>query len=89
MEEADLLAFWGKTPRGMGNSSETVRNNTKGQPDYKPVLHHLMDVAAVALQWQQLNPVRLEREAALLKVDPVCLSKTTERELYTVLPSDS
>ena len=36
-----------------------------------------MDVAAVALRWQQLNPARLEREAALLKASPECLSKIT------------
>ena len=36
-----------------------------------------MDVAAVALRWQQLNPTRLEREAALLKASPECLSKIT------------
>ncbi|MDE2742689.1 MAG: CRISPR-associated helicase Cas3' [Gemmatimonadota bacterium] len=77
MEEARLLAFWGKTLRSSDNSSETVFNDTKGQRSYKPVLHHLMDVAAVALRWQQLNPARLEREAALLKVSPECLAKTT------------
>ena len=77
MEAARLLAFWGKTPRGFGDSSETVRSDTERQQDYKPVLHHLIDVAAVALQWQQLNPARLEREAALLKASPECLSKTT------------
>ena len=72
VETSDILAFWGKTLRGCGNSSETA----DGQPSYKPVLHHLMDVAAVALRWQQLNPARLEREAALLKASPECLSKT-------------
>ena len=36
-----------------------------------------MDVAAVALRWQQLNPTRLEREAALLKASPGCLAKIT------------
>ena len=77
MEADRLLAFWGKTPRGFGDSSETVRSDTEGQRDYKPVLHHLIDVAVVALQWQQLNPSRLEREAALLKASPECLSKTT------------
>ncbi len=77
MEEARLLAFWGKTLRSADNSSETVFNNTEGQRSYKPVLHHLMDVAAVALRWQQLNPARLEREAALLKASPECLSKIT------------
>ena len=75
MEEARLLAFWGKTQRSSDNSSETVFNDTEGQPSYKPLLHHLMDVAAVALRWQQLNLARLEREAALLKTSPECLSK--------------
>ncbi len=77
MEEARLLAFWGKTLRSSDNSSETVFNNTEGQRSYKPVLHHLMDVAAVALRWQQLNSTRLEREAALLRANPECLAKTT------------
>ena len=77
MEEARLLAFWGKTLRSSDNSSETVFNDTEGQRSYKPVLHHLMDVAAVALRWQQLNPARLEREAALLNASPECLSKIT------------
>ena len=77
MDVSRLLAFWGKTPRNSGNSSETVFNDTERQCSYKPVLHHLMDVAAVALQWQQLNPARLEREAALLKASPECLAKTT------------
>lgn len=77
MEEARLLAFWGKTLRSSDNSSKTVFNDTEGQRSYKPVLHHLMDVAAVALRWQQLNPARLEREAALLKASPECLAKTT------------
>ena len=75
MEAARLLAFWGKTPRGFGDSSETVRSDTERQRDYKPVLHHLIDVAAVALQWQQLNPSRLEREAALVQASPECLAK--------------
>ena len=77
MEEARLLAFWGKTLSSSDNSSETVVNDTEGQRSYKPVLHHLMDVAAVALRWQQLNSARLEREAALLKASPECLSKIT------------
>ena len=77
MEAARLLAFWGKTPRGFEDSSGTVQNDTEVQQDYKPVLHHLIDVAAVALRWQQLNPARLEREAALLKANPECLSKIT------------
>ena len=77
MEEARLLAFWGKTLRSSDNSSGTIFNNTEGQRSYKPVLHHLMDVAAVALRWQQLKPARLEREAALLKASPECLSKIT------------
>ncbi len=77
MEAAHILAFWGKTPRGSGDSSENVRSDTEGQGGYKPVLHHLMDVAAVALRWQQLNPSRLKREAALLNADPESLSRTT------------
>ena len=77
MEETRLLAFWGKTLRSADNSSGTVFNDTEGQRSYKPVLHHLMDVAAVALRWQQLNPARLEREAALLNASPECLSKIT------------
>lgn len=76
METARLLAFWGKTPRGSGNFSETEFDATERQRSYKPVLHHLIDVAAVALQWQQLNPSRLKREAALLKASPEDLSKT-------------
>ena len=77
MEEARLLAFWGKTLCSFDNSSETVFSDTEGQRSYKPVLHHLMDVTAVALRWQQLNPTRLEREAALLKASPECLSQIT------------
>ena len=74
MEEARLLAFWGKTQRSSDNSSVTVFNGIEGQHSYKPVLHHLMDVAAVALRWQLLNRARLEREAALLKTSPECLA---------------
>ena len=61
MESARLLAFWGKTPRVSQDSNGIA---------YKPLLHHLMDVAAVARRWQQLNPARLEREAALLNASP-------------------
>ena len=68
MEAAHLLAFWGKTPRVSQDSNGIA---------YKPLLHHLMDVAAVALRWQQLNPARLEREAALLKTIPASLAKIT------------
>ena len=50
------------------------KKNIEGEPPYKPVLHHLMDVAAVALQWYRLNPSRLKREAALLQVSPEQLS---------------
>ena len=70
MEAELVLAFWGKTPRESGKSSESATA-------YKPVLHHSIDVAAVALQWYQLNPSRLKREAALLQVSPECLAKTT------------
>ena len=68
MESARLLAFWGKTPRVSQDSNGIA---------YKPLLHHLMDVAAVARRWQQLNPARLEREAALLNASPEGLSTIT------------
>lgn len=59
--------FWGKTLRetacGPGHRA-------------KPVLHHLMDVAAVALRLQELNPARLLREASVIGVSPQRLAPT-------------
>lgn len=61
--EAQVLAFWGKT--GNGNA---------GQSNWKPLLHHMIDVAATALMIQQASPGRLNRDAALLEVDPEALA---------------
>lgn len=74
MEVLELLSFWGKTIDRPNNPSINGQKNIEGEPPYKPVLHHLMDVAAVALQWYRLNPSRLKREAALLQVSPEQLS---------------
>lgn len=51
------LAFWGKTPHGEATGSTA-----------KPVLHHLIDVAAAALRLQESSPSRLAREAAVIGV---------------------
>lgn len=37
---------------------------------YKPVGHHLLDVAAVAARYLALNPARLKRESRLTGLDP-------------------
>jgi hypothetical protein len=61
--EANRL-FWGKTfpeldgPRG------------KSAALYKPVLHHLIDVAAVASSYLRVQRTRLVREAALVAIAP-------------------
>jgi CRISPR-associated endonuclease/helicase Cas3 len=55
--------FWGKTNPGP---------NSLGFP-YKPVIHHILDVAAVALRLQQLNSARTRREALLAGVSPEAL----------------
>jgi CRISPR-associated endonuclease/helicase Cas3 len=52
----ELSSFWGKTPEA-----------GEGQPfPYKPVVRHLLDVAAVGLVLTELNPKRLLREANTL-----------------------
>ncbi|HHZ10488.1 MAG TPA: CRISPR-associated helicase Cas3' [Rhizobiales bacterium] len=51
-------AFWAKTTR-----------SGRGWP-YKPVAHHLADVAACALRFLELNPARLAREARLTGYPP-------------------
>ncbi len=57
--------FWGKT-----------KSITDGQCfAYKPVIHHLLDVAAVALRLQQLNFVRTSRDAWLAGVSPEALAR--------------
>ena len=56
--------FWAKTP-----ASAAGRTAEKLLPaGYKPVLHHLLDVAAVANTFLLRNPARLRREAALLGI---------------------
>ena len=47
------LAFWAKTFPSSPDS-----------PAFKPVLHHLLDVAAVAATYLRLHPARCAREAA-------------------------
>lgn len=57
--------FWGKTPGG----SRSIR------AAYKPVLHHLIDVAATALRLQLGNVRRLDREARSVAVAPLNLAR--------------
>ncbi len=53
----DSLNFWAKTfPASAGGVA------------FKPVLHHLLDVAAVAASYLHLQSARLTREAALCAV---------------------
>jgi CRISPR-associated endonuclease/helicase Cas3 len=54
--EPPLFGFWGKTSA----AGEEQRFG------YKPVIHHLLDVAAVALRLIELCPDRLAREAVAL-----------------------
>ena len=63
MTDDDVLIFWDKT-------------RPHGDPRHKPLLHHLLDVAAVALQWQRANPTALASEAALLAGRPEHVVKT-------------
>jgi CRISPR-associated endonuclease/helicase Cas3 len=50
------FTFWGKSARGPASNG----------PPYKPVLHHLLDVAAVAQTFLLSDLARLRREAALV-----------------------
>lgn len=50
-------AFWAKT-----NPSKVFQGQ---QSSYKPVGHHLLDVAAVAGRYLAINPERLRRESAI------------------------
>ena len=70
MNREDLLAFWGKTVVRTGEPLEQTDAPSAGYPAYKPVLHHLLDVAAVALRWQHWNVASQKREAVLLGVGP-------------------
>ena len=60
------LTFWAKT----ASSKRTLDSQDRSSPTYKPVLHHLLDVRAVALRFLIENPARLRREAALLGLEP-------------------
>lgn len=55
-----VLSFWGKTARDQAGTKW----------DFKPVLHHLLDVAAVALRLQLASPARLHRQTATFGIDP-------------------
>jgi CRISPR-associated endonuclease/helicase Cas3 len=58
------LQFWAKTPASTADwTAEKLL-----PAGYKPVLHHLLDVAAVAKTFLLRNPARLRREAALLGI---------------------
>ena len=48
------LTFWGKT---------FEKGADPAKPLYKPVLHHMIDVAAVALAYLRAQPARARREA--------------------------
>ena len=56
---SELTEFWGKTcPAEQAHSSFP----------FKPVVHHLLDVAAVALRLQELSLSRLARELAVMGI---------------------
>ena len=56
---SELTEFWGKTcPAEQAHSSFP----------FKPVVHHLLDVAAVALRLQELSLSRLARESAVMGI---------------------
>lgn len=62
----NIFLYWGKTDPG----------GTSRYP-CKPVLHHLIDVTAVASVLQLRNPKRLRREAALIGVDADRLARAS------------
>jgi len=43
----------------------------------KPVLHHLIDVAAAALRPREVNPPRTRRQAAVMSVPAGRLARTS------------
>lgn len=63
-----MLEFWGKTWRENASAP--------GGVEWKPVLHHLLDVGAAALALQHAAPQRLEREAAALGVEAADLARS-------------
>ena len=60
------LLFWGKTFARSDGLPELL--------GYKPVLHHLVDVAAVASSFLRGQPARLARELALIEISPAAYS---------------
>ncbi|MCI4661228.1 MAG: CRISPR-associated helicase Cas3' [Neomegalonema sp.] len=62
MGRSNVMSFWGKTRAQDG-------------PNFKPLLHHLLDVAAAALALQRSDPARLARDAALLGIAPDLLAR--------------
>jgi CRISPR-associated endonuclease/helicase Cas3 len=56
------MSLWAKTFADDGGVSPL--------PLFKPVLHHLLDVAAVAAAFLRMQPQRLEREARRAGMDP-------------------
>ncbi|WP_321505627.1 CRISPR-associated helicase Cas3' [Breoghania sp.] len=63
------LEFWGKS-----REDELLRNGDRS-PLFKPVLHHLLDVAAVTHVWQAVSPARCVRDAEALNVPPEALAR--------------
>lgn len=53
------LSYWGKTLPSLSDTSRAA-------PDWKPVAHHLIDVAAAAIVVQRASPTRLRRDAEML-----------------------
>lgn len=73
---ASLQAFWGKS-RDAGRCHNEPSVSKRATPAlYKPIVHHLFDVAAVSLVWQTACPARLRRDSELLHVEPGHLAAT-------------
>ena len=66
LPQEQVLEFWGKSRRDECDSS----GEADCSPPFKPVLHHLFDVAAVAEAWQAACPSRCIRDGQALNVPP-------------------
>ena len=64
-----VLSFWGKTIRS-DDSLSHKRGVRPMRQQFKPLVHHLLDVAAVAIQLRKGNHSLLHREAGDLGVAP-------------------
>ncbi|MEO1472490.1 MAG: CRISPR-associated endonuclease Cas3'' [Pseudomonadota bacterium] len=73
MDFEALVSFWGKTWKASANASTS---GAVADPSFKPVIHHLFDVAAVALAIQQSAAARLARDAEALEACPEALART-------------